>query len=331
MKKTLVALAVLATSGASFAQVTITGKLGYGMQRQPVNATAATPTANSAQGLLMTDGDILFRATEDLGGGMKITASSEIRLRGRDDTVAARNATLGLTTGFGLITVGAVEAVSPLMTIGMAGAPIELATNADANAGSNTLTAISSRANVDIVMLTVPVGSFSFSGAFGDISAGSGSGDLNGLNITYGQAVARYNAGPVSVYADYTNFITKDASPVKASFNGRDRYRVAGSYDFGMAKIGLGYHTANKSQPDEMSAGLTVPMGSVVFGLTYAQREAFKADATIGQAAQKERTFTGAGVQYNFSKMTNINLSYGTHTGPANYSDEYRVRLLKNF
>jgi predicted porin len=328
MKKTLVALAVLAASGASFAQVTITGKLGYGSQRLPLNATVATPTVAESNGLLMTDGDVLFRATEDLGGGMKITASSELRLRGRDDNVGARNATLALTTNFGLLTVGAIEAVSPLQNIGTANAPIELAHNADGNgSGSATATVIGSRANVDLVMLTIPLGGFSFSGVIGDVIAGSGPGSSPN-NITFGQAVARYNAGPLALYADFTSFITKDSSPVKALFNNRDRYRFAGNYDLGVAKVGLGYQTMNKEQPDELSGGVSVPMGPLVLGLSYANRAEQKSNNVV---VAKERTFTGAGVQYNFSKMTNLNLSYGTFTGPANYSDEYRIRLLKSF
>jgi len=337
MKKTLIALAVLSAAGASFAQVTITGKLGFGSQRLPINASVAFPTADSQNGMIMTDGNVTFAATEDLGGGMKVTASSELRLRGREDNPSvglARNATIAMTTGFGVVGMGSIEAPTALLG-GFAGAPVDLAINADGNAtttaGIQGQTALSGRANIDFVNLTMPVGPVIVTAWYSEVnSIGTGQAG-NSTGITAGTVSARYTAGPLTVFGDYTNFQTKSSAAAKPSFDGRDRYRVWGTYDFGMAKVGVGYQTINKSQPDEANAGLTVPMGAVTFGLTYAQREAQKADATIGQAAAPARTFTGVGVQYDFSKMTNVNLSYGTNTGPTQLSDEYRIKLIKNF
>jgi predicted porin len=334
MKKTLVALAVLAATGSSFAQVVISGKLGFGAQRNPVNATAAAPTADAAQGMIMTDGEINFAATEDLGGGMKITAQSQLRLRGREDSGAyPRNASIALTTGFGVVGMGAIEAPTAILG-GFAGAPVELSFNADGNSNSAAagLTPLTNRANIDFVNLTMPVGPVIVTVWHTEVGASTG----NATGLTGDVISARYSAGPLTVFGDYTNFQAKlngsaTQVPFKAAWDGRDRYRAWANYDFGVAKVGVGYTNANKSQPDETSAGLSVPMGAVVFGLTYAQRAETKGDATIGLAASKERTFTGAGVQYNFSKMTNLNVSYGTFTGPANVSDEYRIRLLKNF
>ena len=71
MKKTLIAAAVLAVSGVASAQVSVTGGLGFSYQK---NANAVGGSAN--HGMQMTDGNLNFAATEDLGGGMKITAAS---------------------------------------------------------------------------------------------------------------------------------------------------------------------------------------------------------------------------------------------------------------
>ena len=367
MKKTLVALAVLAAAGTSFAQVTITGKLGFGAQKLPTTQNSSTvfgqgTFTGGGQGLLVTDGDVLFTATEDLGGGMKATVASEIRLRGRDDQVSSRNATLSLTTGFGLISIGSIEAVSPLLTVGTAGAPIELATNMDGNASSRTATPIAPRTNIDAVSLTLPIGPVVATVLYSEVNGAAGNGAALGLldgasefgsktggNVTGTTAwtvIGRYNAGPIGLYADYTLFDSKttltNANPVVAKFyKDWGRTRLAATYDFGVAKIGVGYLVADHDYPDQYSAGLTVPMGAVTFGLTYAAVD--KAKATYALSPSRiERTFTGAGVQYDFSKMTNINLSYGTFTGSeglagggknpvAEYSDEYRIRLLKKF
>lgn len=352
MKKTLIALAVLATSGASFAQVTLTGKLGFGAQRQPVNATAAAPTADSQQGLIMTDGNVTFAANEDIGGGWKAGASMELRLRGRDDTTAARDARVTLTTPYGLLTAGSFEAPSSLLNA-FAGAPVELATNADGNAGSNTAVPLSARANIDAVSFTVPVGPLVMTALYGEGNTGTAgyqtpagliavgqSGNPSGL--TFGTFIARYTAGPLVVAADYTNYSAKTPTAnggsaplggaLKQFYDGLDRYRIWGTYDFGMAKVGLGYQAVTHDAADQYAAGVSVPMGAFTFGLTYAARDAITKTSTYAVSAKAvERTFTGVGVQYNFSKMTDVNVSYGTHTGAANYSDEYRVRLMKKF
>jgi len=364
MKKTLVALAVLAAAGTSFAQVTITGKFGFGAQKLPNTQNTGTPATfgGGGQGMLVTDGDILFTATEDLGGGMKATVASEIRLRGRDDQVSARNATISLTTGFGLFSMGSIEAVSPLLTVGTAGAPIELATNMDGNASSRTATPIAPRTNIDAVSLTLPLGPVMTTVLYSEVNGAAGNGAALGMegnqtgntlntvgNVTGTTAwtiLGRYNAGPISLYADYTLFDSKttltNANPVVAKFyKDWGRTRLAATYDFGVAKVGVGYLMADHDYPDQYSAGLTVPMGAVTFGLTYGAVDKAKASYALSPN-RIERTFTGAGVQYDFSKMTNINLSYGTFTGAegtagggknpaAEYTDEYRIRLLKKF
>ena len=377
MKKTLIALAILATAGTSFAQVTLTGKLGFGAQRQPVNATAYSPKSDSQQGLIMTDGNLTFAATEDLGGGFKAGASMEIRLRGRDDNTPggglARDARVSLTTPYGLVTGGSFEAPTALLNA-FAGAPVELATNADGNSGNNTSTPLSARANIDAISFTVPVGPVVLTALYGEAGRGTPGLGLapveipqagNASGITFGTIIARYTAGPIVVSADYTNYAAKNgtvtletASPaVNAAlvantqkfYDGLDRYRVWGTYDFGMAKVGLGYQSVTHDAADQYSAGVSVPLGAITVGLTYASRDAITKTSTYGLSAKAmARTFTGLGVQYNFSKMTNLNLSYGTFTGgvisstasllaggsgPAteNYSDEYRIRLLKNF
>ena len=376
MKKTLIALAVLATAGTSFAQVTLTGKLGFGAQRQPANATAATCPTNpncdpAQQGLIMTDGNLTFAATEDLGGGWKAGTSMELRARGRDDNTAGggwtRDARVTLTTPYGLITGGSYEAPTSLLNA-FAGAPVELATNADGNSGNNTSTPLSARANIDAISFTAPVGPLVLTALYGE--AGRGTAGLaaaptdvpqagNQSGITFATFVARYTAGPLVVAADYTNYSAKlstiptgtlafNQADVKKFYDGLDRYRIWGTYDFGMAKVGLGYQNVSHNAADQFAAGVSVPLGAITLGLTYASRVSITNAAVTAPSSPTmpvantsvpyilasnaaERTFTGAAVQYKFSKLTNLNLSYGVHTGTASYSDEYRIRLLKNF
>ena len=93
MKKTLVALAALAATGA-FAQVTITGNLAMGY-------AVATNVANGGgdvSGLGVDTSEIDFAATEDLGGGVKafFQCESSAPPDAGGGTFCSRNSGVGL-------------------------------------------------------------------------------------------------------------------------------------------------------------------------------------------------------------------------------------------
>ena len=69
MKKTLVALAVLAASGASFAQVSLSGEFAYGYSA----TTDAAGLKKSGGGL--DTAQLVFSAKEDLGGGTSVAVT----------------------------------------------------------------------------------------------------------------------------------------------------------------------------------------------------------------------------------------------------------------
>ncbi len=123
MKKTLIALAALAST-AAFAQssVTISGRIDLGHANLK---TTTTPTEGGAATLASTvkgsslSGDqhgrttsrLTFSGVEDLGGGLKAAFNYEVRLN-PDNTGdgngmgGTRNAFLNLSGGFGSVTVG---------------------------------------------------------------------------------------------------------------------------------------------------------------------------------------------------------------------------------
>src|SRR3990167_3311293 len=127
MKKSLIALAVLAASGASFAQVTITGQVIAGYKQSSVSGEAGSgneATKNKllagvadsfvggsggnatgdSSGLGLDTSTITFAASEDLGGGMKIAASMNIDKVNRKE-VQGGDTSLKLTTGIGRFTL----------------------------------------------------------------------------------------------------------------------------------------------------------------------------------------------------------------------------------
>jgi predicted porin len=321
MKKTLVALAVIAASSASFAQVTITGKLGFSYDKGP-------DAAARSHGMSMADGDVVFGASEDLGGGMKIDASSAVQLRGRTTGVAGRNATLGLTTGVGKFTFGAVESCSKIDNV--AGAPVSLAYAQD-NGGLGGGAPLDACANLDIAAYNVPVGPVTLGVAYIDSVGAAGAGA--GAPFTANQVTLGYAAGALGLGLDHTVF----AHGASALFDGLARTRLTVSYDLGMAKVGFGHQTTNHDKAAQTTFSVAVPMGAATVGLAYASRAAQSASAAYGFArAEDSRSSTAIGVDYALSKLTTVNVSWANYsvnkaqTG-IDLDNEYRIRLMKAF
>lgn len=104
MKKSLIALAVLAASGAAFAQSTVTlyGVVDAGF----INDASGTKFAG---GGVNGTSRLGFRGTEDLGGGLKAVFQVETGLNSGKETATSigdRGAFVGLTGNFGTVTLG---------------------------------------------------------------------------------------------------------------------------------------------------------------------------------------------------------------------------------
>jgi predicted porin len=100
-----------------------------------------------------------------------------------------------------------------------------------------------------------------------------------------------------------------------------------------MAVIGAGIQNDNNDKAAQSSFSLNVPMGALQAGLVYSHRNAQNAGVVNGVAvaAADSRSGTAVGLQYNMSKMTNVNVSYGTYSNNAAMDNEFRVRLMKSF
>jgi hypothetical protein len=103
------------------------------------------------------------------------------------------------------------------------------------------------------------------------------------------------------------------------------RTRLAGTYDAGIAKFGLGYQNKTGGTADQYLASVAVPVGNTVFGLDYTARAAqgaFDKGTTGAIATQaltgaregdKASSSVGIGATYSFSKTTTLNFSYITY------------------
>lgn len=325
MKKTLIALAVLAASGASFAQVTISGNLTMGYQAN-TNAGANGAGSNDSAGFGVDTSEIDFAATEDLGGGWK--AIAKMALAGADrsgesgnGTVNGRNASLSLVTTGGVVTLASTKA-SDYLSGGIAGV------GAYGWGGK----VFSGRTNRDVVSYTLPLGAFTLATSYQETSVqanqGLGVGTTGAPGVT-GQSLVTlggdYNQGPVSANFTYLNFNAKEQNPAPAAAGvlTRDQTRLSGSYDLGVVKLGLGAvvtnltsmvaTTANPKMTD-LLLGVSVPFGALTVGVEFAQRK--MDDMLYAVDLDRSGTTTGSSLQvsYDLSKRTSLIANYARWT-----------------
>lgn len=333
MKKTLIALAVLAASGASFAQVTISGNLTMGYQAN-TNAGANGAGSNDSAGFGVDTSEIDFAATEDLGGGWK--AIAKLALAGADRSgesgvtaagassggVTGRNASLSLVTTGGVVTLASTRAADYLSG-GIAGV--------GAYYSGWDGKVFSGRTNRDVVSYTLPLGAFSLATSYQETSVqanqGLGVGTTGAPGVT-GQSLVTlggdYNQGPVSANFTYLNFNAKEQDPtIAAAVLTRDQTRLSGSYNFGVAKVGLGAVVTNltnivptRANPKmtDLLLGVSVPFGALTVGVEFAQRK--MDDMLYAVGVDRSGTVTGSSLQvsYDLSKRTSLIANYARWT-----------------
>lgn len=284
MKKSLIALAVLAAAGAASAQVALSGAVAYGYQQK---STAGVTT----KGFGLDTAEFQATVTEDLGGGLKMIASIGFGDPiGRGDALTGQDTKMVLAGGFGSLLLGQIEIGSGIRGLAQAGAPVN-------NMESEVLAPAS--AGTDIVKYTAPAMSgFTFSGSLTEakgIATGLDDATKGTSAITVG---VDYAAGPVKAKLDYTDYNS-------ASVGINNRYRVAGQYDFGVAKVGAGFEDqklANGTKNKYTMLGLSAPVGALTVGAVWAKQDA--------SAVAGDKTGYSLGLSYDLSKRTSISANY---------------------
>ena len=287
MKKTLVALAALAATGA-FAQssVTISGNMSLGV--------AASSGANKSSSISSVDttnsNRINVIAVEDLGGGLKLTGRVDNRL---DTDNKARNTGdmfVQLDGGFGSIKVGQWV----------------FASHAGWNASAaNTVAAVATTATTlsgKVAAYTTPSFSGLTAAAAIDLDTSTGSVGQQGWGLKF-----NYAQGPLGAQVSYTLAPTLAAADTASKVTG-----IAVSYDFGVAKVfynqtnvtagktgaagGAGAQTTNLARSGN-SLSVSVPMGAATLRAGYMNN---KGDATTATVVDR----ASVGVDYALSKRT---------------------------
>ena len=319
MKKTLVALAVLAASGASFAQATVTGTYaaGYRMSHDKTGADAS--------GLGIDSSNVTFTATEDLGGGTVVKAYYGLDAINRAGAKGG-NSGMSIAGSFGKLEYSLDEGS-------------EFVTRGGGQAGGvsfdGKVTSSLSPAG-DGVTYSYPLTSavtlavdYSESGAVEQaLGAGSqGDGAITGQRQY--QARVAYVAGPVNVTARYATYDSKGTNAMQDN-----RVRLAGSYDLGVAKIGAAYSRLAYVVGTRTDTGLTVnvPLGALTVGASYANRNWDNAKGSM--AADGNANGYSFAATYALSKRTSVIATYArwnNAAADAEKSSETNLLLAHSF
>ena len=324
------------------AQVTVTGNLGFDVRSDTTKAGVKT------SGNAVNTGAVRFTVAEDLGGGLKASAFTEIAMRGRTATTGtSRDAALTLSGGFGSITAGAVEAGNGIVGLGQGGAPVIGMDGSVLDGGTN----------VDII-------TYAFPALVPGLGLSVSTMDLTGANSQTGsitQVAATFKVGGLSLAADHADYkkfadvteLAGQCAPATgaitalstataactggtvvrafraASYGVDSRTRVSVGYDLGVAKIGAGYQTKSYNtagQRDNVQTvmGLSIPMGAITVGVVGATSKT--------DGATTKTTGTEYGLSYALSKRTSIAVAAQSYkvTGEAS-TKANRVRLNHNF
>ena len=286
MKKTLLALAVVAASGAAFAQTaTLSGNFTYGYRADKVaGVTSAGLTTDTAA--------IALVATEDLGGGLKATAKLSLANMMRDGAGTGEDAFVSLAGGFGTVSMGAVESDDGLKRA-RPGPQWDLDGKVH---GANS--------NIDYVSYTSPQLAPGLTAGVSYVDRGTTTGTGNGG--TTGAALAQpsitgnvtYGAGPISARFDVTSW-TRQGDAAVTSNTTKNRFRVSGNYNLGMAKVGLGYSSLKRTTgttAKALVATVAASFGATDLGLSY---------ESFNNAGVKTTGFS-LGAAYNLSKRTAV-------------------------
>ncbi len=326
MKKSLIALAVLAASGAAMAQssVTVYGRVDASIGSETVTtngvkAPSQTKVFNGSDGGL-TGSRWGLRGVEDLGGGLKAVFVLEQRFNVDDGAVTSASglaegfngdAYVGLTGGFGTLHLGRTYTVYDgikAMSIGSSvfdSAFTPTAQPAYTVRGANLVKYVSPT----FAGITV-AGSVSLKEAAAK--------NVSALSATYA-------GGPLKVGVGFEAAATGDNT------------MISGAYDFGVASISAGYATFDAdgtgTDASGLNLGVTVPMGAFKFsvGLRDGKTES-KAGAKI-----TDLSGFGMGVTYSLSKRTTAYAGYSDvktktiATGLKSGTKKYAVGIRHDF
>jgi len=356
MKKTLVALAVMAATGASFAQVTLSGTVASGYKDQ----ISADGAQSRTTGFGVDTATINFTAKEDIGGGQSIEAKLGLAnvsrgsvagtsLEAESTAFGPGDLTLTYTnTSVGRIQMGTERGAALMAGIPSAGAPV-----VDMDGKIYQL-----RSSSDFVSYAAPIGPVIFAYKYSESSATKGLGQ--GTSGTAGStAIAQrtndlaliYKQDGLELVGAYRMYDNRDPDSMTTgnSLTKETAMVLQAGYDLGFAKVGFGYNDVKASASGvkltDMMIGVSAPMGPLTVGATLGRETvsgidqvpssyfnvaavpaAFRSNAGIAvraalSAADGTANSMSLGAKYDLSKRTSLTVNYArwTRSGYAQF------------
>ncbi len=294
MKKSLIALAVLATTGAAMAQSSVTlygiADVGLAFTDNGVDTTTSMDSGNrngNRWGL---------RGTEDLGNGLKAMFvlengfSLDTGAQADGAKLFNRQVFVGFAGGFGTVKLG--RQMNPIFSNSGTFDPFGNSLAGDSGRLFNYQTGRTD----NTVSYNYAAGGFrgELQYAFGEVAGDSGASSMIG-------GFVGYKAGPIDVvltYEDKANATDTDNEQVMV---------IGGNYDFGVAKAFLTYNKEEGFLNVDRShwlVGATAPLGGGTLILSYIARQ-------NDQTANADAEQFGIGYVYDLSKRTALYTSYG--------------------
>jgi len=300
MKKTLIALAVLAASGAAMAQSTVTL---YGVADLWVGKAKGQDTVMGNGGL--STSRLGFKGSEDLGGGLSAIFTFEQRLQLTNGATNARTfdrqANVGFTGGFGTVKLGrGWNAMDDVFGMSNSGFDSALSANATWLNQNTSGDLYNGAADAQLYYATPEFAGFT-AAVSTQLKGNAGAGKLSAFNVAYAN-------GPVAVALGYE----KD----EASGDQKGTM-INGSYDLGMAKLLASYYTTNNTggvagaKVNSYQLGADVPLSSALtlsVGYASSKPKGGQSDSGFGVAALyslSKRTSIYAGVRAESRKASN--------------------------
>jgi len=332
MKKSLLALAAMgAFAGAAHAQssVTVSGLLEAGYTSKDVRAVGST-TTNVKQSAI-TSGHVAtpnftFSGREDLGGGLSAgffiqeefdTATGTVDTSGSSLKLSQTFVTLG-STQFGSINVGSKNHT----TRDIGGVYRFMGDIGRLNTNFN----LTNNFGNTVEYVSPAISGFSASVGYGNADktvTNSADTNVSPASLTTVGIQGRVGNAAIGVAHETNRFV---GASVGADNPVLTQLTAGGSYDFGMAKVGLVYANqeyrlaggAEGGKRTAMGFHLAAPVTKVItLGASYTT---YLVKPVAAGAAEPKADIVTVGAQYAFSKRTSIYGSYQvvTNSGAAN-------------
>lgn len=368
MKKSLLAVAVAAALPAMAQAQTNTTLSGYfklNLANNSYSSTSATPST-SGTGLMEGSSRFVISGSEDLGGGLKAIYRFDQRFKPDNATSLGSTGStpigggatwMGLQGNWGTFKVGRQDLHYYLGTDDVAGnaLPLQYWNVSLLSFVGNGSVAIANTSRTSNVLRYESNNMGGFTGAVSytfsplqaqEYQAGLSAGNVGNKGSGF-QLEGAYNAGPISAFATYwsgKNPTTSAGAPIytlagvtsSTTQLKQESWRIGGSYNFGVAKVGLtiddsSYTTgttaaSTKNQRSAWSLPVVVPMGAGQVLFTYTSAGKVKSAGTT--VADSGASMIMLGYNYDLSKRTAVgagiarisnkaNASYAMFTGAA--------------